>query len=141
MSMLRPLQSSAVKTSDEVYPSASVLSGTRPCRLPTISQDSELLRNDIQQWGLLNFPSLRQSNSRALLEYLPLRQTFTPRLSEEPSFATTVQGVYLYLYFAATCFGLRWPSSGGIYNILGSYLSYNGSGKSLPETYTRKTYT
>jgi hypothetical protein len=33
--------------------------------------------------------------------------------------ATTVQGIYLYLYFAATCFGLRWPSSGGIHNILG----------------------
>jgi hypothetical protein len=49
------------------------------------------------------------------------------RLLEEPSLATTVQDVYLYLYFAATCFGLRWPSSGGIYNILGSYLSHNGS--------------
>jgi hypothetical protein len=43
------------------------------------------------------------------------------RLLEEPFLATTVQGVYLYLYFAVTCFGLRWPSSGGIYNILGSY--------------------
>jgi hypothetical protein len=31
------------------------------------------------------------------------------------------------LIFAATCCGLRWPSSGGIYNILGSYLSHNGS--------------
>jgi hypothetical protein len=30
-------------------------------------------------------------------------------------------------YFAATCSRLRWPSSGGIYNSLGSYLSHNGS--------------
>jgi hypothetical protein len=45
---------------------------------------------------------------------------------EEPSIATTVQGVYLYLYFAATCFGIRWPSSGEMYNILSSYPPEDG---------------
>jgi hypothetical protein len=30
------------------------------------------------------------------------------------------------MYFAATCFGLRWPSSGGIHNIFGK-LPHNGS--------------
>jgi hypothetical protein len=25
--------------------------------------------------------------------------------------------VFIYTYFAATCFGPRWPSSGGIHNI------------------------
>jgi hypothetical protein len=40
------------------------------------------------------------------------------RLLEEPSFATIFQGVYfvLFIYFAATCFGSCWPSSGGIRN-------------------------
>jgi hypothetical protein len=51
------------------------------------------------------------------------------RLLEELSLAITGQGAYLYsyLHFATTCFGLCWPSSGGIYNILGSYLYHNGS--------------
>jgi hypothetical protein len=44
-------------------------------------------------------------------EYL---QTLS-RLLEEPSLATTLQGVY-FIYFAATCFGLCYPSSGGIHN-------------------------
>jgi hypothetical protein len=56
----------------------------------------------------------------------PVARTLS-RLLEEPSLPTTVQGVYLYLHLAATCFGFRWPSSGGIHNILGSYLSHNGS--------------
>jgi hypothetical protein len=41
------------------------------------------------------------------------------RLLEEPSFATTFQGVYFifyFLYFAAACFGPCRPSSGGIHN-------------------------
>jgi hypothetical protein len=28
---------------------------------------------------------------------------------------------FIYIYFAATCFGPRWPSSGGIHNIFGKY--------------------
>jgi hypothetical protein len=48
------------------------------------------------------------------------------RLLEESSPATIVQGIYLYLYFAATCLGLRWPSSGGMYNILRSYPPEDG---------------
>jgi hypothetical protein len=33
------------------------------------------------------------------------------KLLEQPSLATTFQGVYfiLYIYFAATCFGPCWP--------------------------------
>jgi hypothetical protein len=49
------------------------------------------------------------------------------RLSEEPSFATTVQGICFIYILTATCFGPRWPSSGGTYNILRSYHSHNGS--------------
>jgi hypothetical protein len=30
--------------------------------------------------------------------------------------------VFIYTYFAATCFGPRWPSSGGIDNIFGKLL-------------------
>jgi hypothetical protein len=36
-------------------------------------------------------------------------------LLEEPSLAQLFK-VFIYIYFAATCFGPRWPSSGGIYN-------------------------
>jgi hypothetical protein len=39
------------------------------------------------------------------------------RLSEEPSFATTVQGVYFTYILTATCFDPHWPSSSGTYNI------------------------
>jgi hypothetical protein len=37
------------------------------------------------------------------------------RLLEELFLATTLQGVY-FIFFAATCFGPCWPSSGGIHN-------------------------
>jgi hypothetical protein len=36
-------------------------------------------------------------------------------LLEEQSLATTFN-VFIYIYFAATCFGPSWPSSGGIHN-------------------------
>jgi hypothetical protein len=48
--------------------------------------------------------------------------TILPRLLEEPSLATALQGdyfifyIYIFLYFAATCFGPCWPSSGRIHN-------------------------
>jgi hypothetical protein len=46
----------------------------------------------------------------------PVAHTLS-RLLEEPSLATILQGVYFIFYvFAATCFGPRWPSSGGIQN-------------------------
>jgi hypothetical protein len=35
--------------------------------------------------------------------------------------------VFIYIYFTATCFGPRWPSSGGIHNIFGKLPHYNGS--------------
>jgi hypothetical protein len=42
-----------------VDPSVSVLPGSRPCRLASVSQlDSALLCNDLQQWGLLHLPHL-----------------------------------------------------------------------------------
>jgi hypothetical protein len=34
---------------------------------------------------------------------------------------------FIYIYFAATCFRPRWPSSGGIHNISGKLPHYNGS--------------
>jgi hypothetical protein len=37
------------------------------------------------------------------------------RLLQEPSLATTLQGVY-FVFFAATCFRPCWPSSAGIHN-------------------------
>jgi hypothetical protein len=35
--------------------------------------------------------------------------------------------LFIYIYFSATCFRPRWPSSGGIHNIFGKLPHYNGS--------------
>jgi hypothetical protein len=40
------------------------------------------------------------------------------RLSEKPSLATTVQGVYCIYTLTATCFSPHWPSSCGTHNII-----------------------
>jgi hypothetical protein len=42
----------------------------------------------------------------------------THYFSENPSFATIVQGVYCTYSSTATCFGPHWPSSAGTHNII-----------------------
>jgi hypothetical protein len=45
---------------------------------------------------------------------------------EEPSLSTIFKE-FIYIYFAVTCFGPRWPSSGGIHNIFGKIPHCSGS--------------
>jgi hypothetical protein len=59
-------------------------------------------------------------NNRYAWEWPTSQRTLwdVSRLSEKPSLATTVQGVYCIRTLTATCFGPHWPLSSGTNNII-----------------------
>jgi hypothetical protein len=71
---------------------------------------------------LINFMSL----SHHQFQYFLTCGIWMSRLLEGPS-SQQLFKVFIYIYFAATCFGPRWPSSGGIHNIFGKLPHYDGS--------------